>query len=1011
MRLKTEAWKLSPAGQISRRKACALLVAAFIIAEGPEEAVGRMIHGGVASTGGGGSTLLTTITLLNTSVSTQASDFIAPLLGHAFCDGDIAAGTAPIFKLAVGGTIVPFSMGVGTSLTYYDSGCLKFSPFLLRVPTSVAGNGSVIVEVWSGGTIPPPSGLSNSVLTTGVDLNKEVVGLDNLSGTWTSSLAYGISLAASDNVVHVDGDAGFVKRFRAPFRQSGADHGYLECYWHVIATKTAAGTLGGIRYLPVSSQPWDATGLGPSGANADWMSFSSVLIKDGASTVLDLWPSSLSNVQNFSFSSGNSFTVANGNNQTGACLRLTTNGTLPKLADFTGSISGTTLTVSATSAGQVVIGGVITGTGVAANTYVTRNNGGNFTVSVSQTVSSTAMVERLSPNVSMFNVFGNSSVSFIQPSSNYGSSYVTGVDNGAGTHTMTAYPYLPAWTSMPGADVNGEYNYIQGSGTIAADCTIQVKHDKYYLRKTKMIPPYDFRNVSATNYNFTATYQINGAGPMGRDPEQTGAAPNIGWLPQYQATYLFTQSASDRKNMVVSGLSAALTSMNYRRKASNGTIICVNNGPTGSGTAYSGMMTPNPNYTTLAGIDTRVDTIGFGNDLSHGPNLPYLPYHLTGRLEFLDFQYQWMTAQIAQHQNGVSSVNISTSAYSLSTGGGRNVALGNGTTVYGATLGTTASTRYDAWLFRNICCAASFGHPESASYRTYANDFVAATSNLAARAIALSPTSYLQTWGLWLTCHAYYGQPFMHNYAMITLLQGYNQTGNTGLKTACQKLIDWWNHVAIVAGVYGCISQNQIVIQPNNTYDGPLLDDDIYICGRGGSMRWTSGSANFTYDPRATADSPVRVPVVGDLFMWSGGTPAEITTPCPAAFTEYVPYYLLTVSGSGPTYTVTLTATKSTQFGGPGGGSAISNTDNDPGYAIGAYFKQGTPTSTGGYSFPADAGAPLAQHRGVLNTAVASGLSVNSTAQADVNSHWTSTGSNFNDNVIWAMTNSYAPAA
>jgi len=67
-------------------------------------------------------------------------------------------------------------------------------------------------------------------------------------------------------------------------------------------------------------------------------------------------------------------------------------------AAVTSSISGTTLTVSAVSAGQVVIGETVTGAGIAANTtitgFVSGTNGGigTYTISTSQTVSSEAMI-------------------------------------------------------------------------------------------------------------------------------------------------------------------------------------------------------------------------------------------------------------------------------------------------------------------------------------------------------------------------------------------------------------------------------------------------------------------------------------------------------------------------------------------------------------------------------------------------------------------------------------------
>lgn len=67
-----------------------------------------------------------------------------------------------------------------------------------------------------------------------------------------------------------------------------------------------------------------------------------------------------------------------------------------KTAEYTASISGTTMTVSAIATGQIQVGQFLTGTGVTAGTYVTEfltgtGGAGTYTVSASQTVSSTTM--------------------------------------------------------------------------------------------------------------------------------------------------------------------------------------------------------------------------------------------------------------------------------------------------------------------------------------------------------------------------------------------------------------------------------------------------------------------------------------------------------------------------------------------------------------------------------------------------------------------------------------------
>ena len=66
-----------------------------------------------------------------------------------------------------------------------------------------------------------------------------------------------------------------------------------------------------------------------------------------------------------------------------------TTGTAAVMA--TSSISGTTLTVGSVSSGTIVAGQVLTGTGVTAGTYIVSGSGLSWTVSTSQTVTSTTI--------------------------------------------------------------------------------------------------------------------------------------------------------------------------------------------------------------------------------------------------------------------------------------------------------------------------------------------------------------------------------------------------------------------------------------------------------------------------------------------------------------------------------------------------------------------------------------------------------------------------------------------
>jgi hypothetical protein len=85
----------------------------------------------------------------------------------------------------------------------------------------------------------------------------------------------------------------------------------------------------------------------------------------------------------------NSQLIATGTIRTSVAISGFTSTTGP--ASFTGSISGTTLSAPGAVTGTIAIGQKVSGTGVAADTYITAGSGTSWTVSVSQTVTSTTI--------------------------------------------------------------------------------------------------------------------------------------------------------------------------------------------------------------------------------------------------------------------------------------------------------------------------------------------------------------------------------------------------------------------------------------------------------------------------------------------------------------------------------------------------------------------------------------------------------------------------------------------
>ena len=137
------------------------------------------------------------------------------------------------------------------------------------------------------------------------------------------------------------------------------------------------------------------------------------------------------------------------------------NGAANQTAAFTGSISGTTLDVTALSSGTIVIGQTISGSGVAADTtvtgFVSGTNGGTgtYTVSTSQTVSS-------------------ESLSLLTDGSDLGSFTISpdlAAYTGSGLTNEITQDVIPSLSSFPG-DPSEQLAFTQVSASNANDWVV-----------------------------------------------------------------------------------------------------------------------------------------------------------------------------------------------------------------------------------------------------------------------------------------------------------------------------------------------------------------------------------------------------------------------------------------------------------------------------------------------------------------------------------------------------------
>jgi microcystin-dependent protein len=167
---------------------------------------------------------------------------------------------------------------------------------------------------------------------------------------------------------------------------------------------------------------------------------------------------------------------------------------------FTGSISGNTLTVTATTGGPIVVGAVLSGGSVAATTTITENLTGGFlggvgtyTVSISQTLSSTALT---GTNVYPIGATGGSSDAIVPAHTHTGT---TGGQSVGHTHALSAN----AIQSDGAASyvVGGSLNALYGANAVNTTNTQSSDHNHGFTTNST--------GVSAINGNIPPFIAMN----------------------------------------------------------------------------------------------------------------------------------------------------------------------------------------------------------------------------------------------------------------------------------------------------------------------------------------------------------------------------------------------------------------------------------------------------------------------------------------------------------------------
>lgn len=798
---------------------------------------------------------LTTMTLVNTSGSTQSANFITPVFGMTFKKGDITSGTAPIFTGTVSTTVYPYSWGLQS---YYSDGSLRHASFMFLCKDSVPGSSNLSVTIKSGGTAPSASSRTlTEVYAQSIQIGGAGIGsFGGLSGTWNAYLTNDGN--NTEQYVYLDGQAGKVWRIKTHFAQTsgGTAHGQLECYHYVTALQDNSGNLGGFRYIARITQPYYNNDTPTKALRA----FSSISWQHGSGpTVVPLtWP--FSNQTLTSTNGNQNFSCSGHNFYSGAQAGPSTN--------FVNCVPGylSATTDSALSTSQI---------------YFAYTTG-------------------LATNTTQLNLSENPNGSFLTPS--------------GGTSTFVPLPTCLHFGSIWTADTQGRSNFFQGTGSMSSDNTVRTQYNQTYLHSTGAIPPWNL-SVSGTTFGgtikdipsivassstsyWTGTPAWNpvSCGPLSPNWRGgPGTDVDIGPQTVWHCHHFYNQSSVG--DLVVRSVAFAsdFDGVGSFRDVSTGNYINVSN------TSYTGMPAPSSNQQIqvyAAGGNTNgftgpstppsgeTDFLWGGEQKTdHKPCMAYYAFLVFGEPHFHDLMVEAATGAEIEFF-GPNRTPTSPAGYGIVLnydGGG---------------------LRANVWRLRDIMLGATFmAHtpPDGSQIAQYLSDL--ATTNTAYANDIFSSTylgSFLNSENAWLVTSGTSfldpsGSGYFRSYAGC-VFSWFAALGDSSSMTWVNDVATWDNYILSNFGGYHNYAEysGMVVLDSSGNYHAGISSGTLYGIPLqavvGTSLTWTRTSPCFSVDSTQFGYTVTA----GDRYVFQ----ADQTAGPPGGLSNLTPYYVVNVSGN-----------------------------------------------------------------------------------------------------------------
>jgi len=504
--------------------------------------------------------------------------------------------------------------------------------------------------------------------------------------------------------------------------------------------------------------------------------------------------------------------------------------------------------------------------------------------------------------------------------------YIGPSDPGTGTHTLTPVPFL-CWGSglflVPGTAL---WNYVQASGSAAADDTCRILVNNTYLRSTRMIPPYDLTLVGGTA-KALQTYVMNGVTALVEpDMGNTGERSDIGPLRLEHAFYMVNQDATSEQNMRVFGhvdthFSSCVRSVsngciiNGRTDPTHGTYAGINQPPSNDGSQLrwdaGNLVTsaPNPPTANWQGSFTQIAD-------EHHSIFSYPALLIFGEPQFYDMMMERANAMPLARANALSNPALYNAWRGVpSLGSEKNFSV-NGTIYEGCVLGGTSS-RADAWALRNVAWAAAIASDVSydgADYKTYFNDCLDNSFNSMLDWRSMYPAGYAVDNGVFGYIQTGRDSEWQSGYRRMAACIAIGAAESTPAVSFMNlvvkrpiKMCKIARDAGSAAPLFNITGYHSIVTLHTSGGDAmpsDFINSDSHM---GNTVQTTlsasAGNQNISYSVVPASVGTTHVPNVGDWFIFDGATGTGRSAP----FNIDTPYFVVAVDAVAKT--VQLSAT------------------------------------------------------------------------------------------------------